>query len=414
MKLTKTELSWILYDVANSAFILIVTATIPVYFRSIAEAEGVSVGHVTALFSGATTVAVLSLALISPILGAIADYQGMKKKLFVLFLSLGLLGGLSLAVVTQWQAFLILFILSRIGYSACNVFYDSMLVDVSSDERMDMLSSHGYAWGYIGSTIPFIVGIALILTTPFGLTIQLATQISFVITILWWAGFTVPLLKNVKQTYSIPRQPKIISSSFKRVGITLRKIVKDKKLFFFILGYFAYINGVYTIMSQATNFGGEVGIDQNLMIVALLVTQFVAFPFAILAGVLAKKIGPLTMIKIYMVIYIFVTILGFNLSTATEFWILAIIVGMAQGGIQALSRSYFGRLVPKTESNEYFGFFDIFGKFSDAIGPLFITVSALITGTGRYGILGLIILFITGFIMISIVDKLNKEELKKV
>jgi UMF1 family MFS transporter len=409
MKFNKSELSWILYDVANSAFILIVTATIPVYFRALAESAGVETASVTALFSTATTIAVLSLALISPVLGAIADYHGMKKKLFVGFLIMGLAGASSLAVVTQWQAFLILFILARIGYSACNVFYDSMLIDVTTDEKMDSLSSHGYAWGYIGSTVPFIIGIALILTTPFGLTAGRATQISFIITALWWALLTLPLLKNVKQTYSLPAQPKVVSSSFKRVGATFKKIADNKPLFYFIIGYFLYINGVYTIMSQATNFGGEVGIDQTQMIVALLVTQFVAFPFAILAGKLATKFGPLKLIKVYMLIYTLVTILGYNLSSATEFWMLAIIVGMAQGGIQSLSRSYFGRLIPKEESNEYFGFFDIFGKFSDGIGPLFLTAAVLLTGSARLGILGLILFFVLGFIFINKVDKLTSK-----
>jgi MFS transporter, UMF1 family len=407
MKFNKSELSWILYDVANSAFILIVTATIPVYFRALAESAGVETSSVTALFSTATTVAVLTLAVLSPVLGAIADYHGMKKKLFVGFLLMGLSGAASLAVVTQWQAFLVLFIIARIGYSACNVFYDSMLIDVSTDEKIDSLSSHGYAWGYIGSTVPFIIGIALILTTPFGLSAGQATQISFIITALWWGLFTIPLLKNVKQTYSLPKQPKVISSSFKRVGITFKKITENKPLFYFIIGYFLYINGVYTIMSQATNFGGEVGIDQTQMIIALLVTQFVAFPFAILAGKLASKFGALKLIKFYMLVYTLVTILGYNLSTALEFWMLAIIVGMAQGGIQALSRSYFGKLIPKEESNEYFGFFDIFGKFSDGIGPLFLTAAVLLTGSARLGILGLIIFFVLGFIFINKVDKLT-------
>lgn len=407
MKFTRPEKSWILYDVANSAFILIVTSTIPIYFRSIASTSGVDGSVVSAWFSGATSVAVLTLALISPILGAIADYRGMKKKMFVFFLLMGLLGALSLAITTQWIAFIFLFVLARIGYSACNVFYDSMLIDVASDERMDSISTHGYAWGYIGSTIPFIVGIILIFTLPFGIDIAMATRISFVITALWWGVFTIPLLKDVKQVYALEPQPKIVSSSFKRVGATLKKIRKDKKLFYFILGYFAYINGVYTIMSQATNFGGEVGIDSNLMIVALLATQFVAFPFAIIAGKLSNKYGALKLIKFYMLVYTFVTIFGYQLSQAWEFWLLAIVVGMAQGGIQALSRSYFGKLVPKNESNEYFGFFDIFGKFSDAIGPIFITISALTFGTSRPGILALIILFILGYFLIDKVDKLN-------
>lgn len=407
MKFNRAELSWILYDVANSAFILIVTATIPVYFRAIAEGAGVDGTSVTALFSTATTVAVLLLAFISPVLGAIADYKGMKKKLFVGFLLVGLAGAASLAVVETWQAFLILFVIARVGYSACNVFYDSMLIDVTTDEKFDSLSAHGYAWGYIGSTVPFIIGIALILTTPFGLTVGRATQISFLITAAWWALFTLPLLRDVKQTYSLPPQPKVIRSSFKRVGQTFKKIYENKIMFYFIVGYFLYINGVYTIMSQATNFGGEVGIDTNQMIIALLVTQFVAFPFAILAGRLSNRYGPLKLIKFYMLVYTAVTILGYNLSTALEFWALAIIVGMAQGGIQSLSRSYFGRLVPKEESNEYFGFYDIFGKFSDGIGPLFLTAAVIITGSARPGILGLIIFFILGFYFINKVEKLS-------
>lgn len=407
MKFTKPEKSWILYDVANSAFILIVTATIPIYFRSIASEAGVADSVVTAWFSGATSTAVLTLAVMAPVLGAIADYRGMKKKLFGMFLVIGLLGGLSLAITTQWQAFLFMFVLARIGYSACNVFYDSMLVDVATDERMDVISSSGYAWGYIGSTIPFIVGLALILLTPFNLDVAMATRISFIITVIWWGVLSIPLFKDVKQVYALDRQPQIVKSSFKRVFATLKKIYKDKPLFYYILGYFMYINGVYTIMSQATNFGGEIGIDQNLMIVALLATQFVAFPFAILAGRLAKKYGPLKLIKFYMLVYIFVAIFGFQLSQAWEFWVLAIVVGMAQGGIQALSRSYYGRLVPKHESNEYFGFFDIFGKFSDAIGPAFITVSAILFQSARPGILALVVLFIGGYIMINKVDKLT-------
>lgn len=409
MKFNKSELSWILYDVANSAFILIVTATIPLYFRSLATSAGVETANITALFSTATTIAVLSLAFMSPVLGAIADYRGMKKKLFTGFLIMGLAGAASLAVVVEWQAFLILFILTRIGYSACNVFYDSMLIDVATDDRLDIMSSNGFAWGYIGSTIPFIIGIALILTTPFGLTTAQATQISFIITVIWWGSFTIPLLKNVKQTYGLPPQKKVVSSAFKRVGVTFRKIVKNKPLFYFIIGYFLYINGVFTIMSQATNFGGEVGIDQTQMIIALLVTQFVAFPFAILAGKLGTKYGPLKLIKVYMVVYTIVTIIGFNLSSAFEFWLLAIIVGMAQGGVQALSRSYFGRIIPKEESNEYFGFFDIFGKFSDGIGPIFLTVAVLLTGSARPGILGLIIFFVLGFYFINKVDKLTSK-----
>ena len=408
MKLTKEEKSWILYDVANSAFILIITATIPVYFRALAENAGVSSTNATALWGVATSVSVLALALLSPILGAIADYKGMKKKMFVFFLAMGILGCLSFTVTQDWQAFLFLFIIARLGYSACNVFYDSMLVDVTTDERMDVVSSYGYAFGYIGSCVPFIIGIALILLKPFGMTGYLPTQISFLITILWWGLLTIPMLKNVKQTYYMEPQPHIVAESFKRIIITLGKIRQDKKLLYYIIGYFCYIDGVYTIISMATTYGGEVGIDQTQMILALLLTQFVAFPCAILAGILAKKYGSLTMIKVYIGIYMFCCVFGYQLDRAWEFWVLAVIIGTAQGGIQSLSRSYYGKLVPKEQSNEYFGFFDIFGKFADFFGPLILSACAILFGSSKYGVLTLIVLFIIGFWMILKVEKLSK------
>ena len=302
MKLNKTELSWILYDVANSAFILIVTATIPIYFRSLASNAGVADHTISAWFGGATSTAVIILAFLSPILGAIADYKGMKKKMFLGFLAVGILGALTMTIMQDWLAFLFLFVLARIGYSACNIFYDSMLVDVAEDERMDMLSSMGYAFGYIGSTIPFIIGIVIIFTKPFGISTTMATQISFVITVIWWALLSIPLLKNVKQKYYLPPINNVVKTSFARVFKTLAKIRQDKRMFYFIVGYFFYIDGVYTIISMATTYGGEVGIDSTLMIVALLLTQIIAFPFAILAGMLAKKYGPIRLIKIYILI----------------------------------------------------------------------------------------------------------------
>ncbi|OGS54552.1 MAG: MFS transporter, partial [Firmicutes bacterium GWF2_51_9] len=397
MKLTKAERSWVLYDVANSAFILIITATIPIYFRGLAEAQGVTSQQVTSYWGYATSISVLALALIAPILGAIADYKGMKKRLFVASLTVGILGGLTFTAVNQWLAFLILFIIARLGYSACNVFYDSMLVDVSSDERMDMISSFGYAFGYIGSTIPFIVGIVLILNAEaIGITTVLATQISFLITFLWWALLSLPMLKNVKQKFYLEPKPHIVTDSFKRILITLGKIRQNKRMLYYIIAYFCYIDGVYTIISMATTYGGEVGIGQTEMILALLLTQFVAFPFAILAGMLAKKFGAIKLIKVYILIYMFACVFGYQLDQAWEFWFLAIVIGLAQGGIQSLSRSYYGKLVPKEESSEYFGFFDIFGKFADFLGPIILALAAQFLNSSKYGVLFLIVLFIIG------------------
>lgn len=406
--LTKAEKSWILYDVANSAFIMIVTATIPIYFRGLAESAGVSSTAASSLWGSATSISILVLAVLSPILGAIADYENMKKKIFTVFFVLAIGGGFLFTFAPGWLSFLVFFIIARIGYAACNIFYDAMLVDVTTDERMDKLSTFGYAFGYIGSCIPFVAGLLLILNCDsIGISMTAATRISFIITMAWWVIMAIPLYKNVHQRYSIPRQEHVISHTFRRLGNTFKKLSKDKRMLFFIIGYFCYIDGVYTIISMATTYGGEVGIDSNSMVLALLLTQFVAFPCSIWSGTLAKKFGSMRMIKIFILMYMGICVFGYGLDTEAEFWILAIAVGICQGGIQALSRSYYGKLIPKDEASEYFGFFDVFGKFADFFGPLIIAACAYFLNDSKYGVLSLIILFIAGFILISLSEKQN-------
>ena len=404
--LTKAEKSWILYDVANSAFIMIVTATIPIYFRSLAEGAGVSSTAASSLWGSATSISILILAVLSPILGAIADYENMKKKIFTVFFVLAIGGGLLFTFAPGWISFLVFFILARIGYAACNIFYDAMLVDVTTDERMDKISTFGYAFGYVGSCIPFVAGLLLILNCgSIGISMTAATRSSFIITMVWWVIMAVPLYKNVRQRYSIPRQEHVISHTFRRLGNTFKKLSKDKKMLFFIIGYFCYIDGVYTIISMATTYGGEVGIDSNSMVLALLLTQFVAFPCSILSGTLAKKFGSMRMIKIFILMYMGICVFGYSLDTEAEFWILAVAVGICQGGIQALSRSYYGKLIPKDESSEYFGFFDVFGKFADFFGPLIIAACAYFLNDSKYGVLSLIVLFAAGFLLITLSEK---------
>ncbi len=406
--LTKAEKSWILYDVANSAFIMIVTATIPIYFRGLAEGAGVSSTAASSLWGSATSISILVLAILSPILGAIADYENMKKKIFTVFFVLAIGGGFLFTFAPGWLSFLVFFIIARIGYAACNIFYDAMLVDVTTDERMDKLSTFGYAFGYIGSCIPFVAGLLLILNCDsIGISMTAATRLSFIITMAWWVIMAIPLYKNVHQRYSIPRQEHVIFHTFRRLGNTFKKLSKDKRMLFFIIGYFCYIDGVYTIISMATTYGGEVGIDSNSMVLALLLTQFVAFPCSIWSGTLAKKFGSMRMIKIFILMYMGICVFGYGLDTEAEFWILAIAVGICQGGIQALSRSYYGKLIPKNEASEYFGFFDVFGKFADFFGPLIIAACAYFLNDSKYGVLSLIILFIAGFILISLSEKQN-------
>ena len=401
-KLSRQETSWILYDVANSAFSMIITTTIPIYFGNLVREAGMEANVASGLWGAVTAAAVLILAVASPILGAFADYQGMKKKLFVGFLAAGILGSIGLSLVSDWLVFLWIFVVARVGYAACNVFYDSMLVDVSPDERMDMVSSLGYAWGYIGSCIPFVIGVVILVVGDFS---NPAFQISFAVTTVWWLVMTVPLLKNVRQTHYLENRKNKISGVFHRLGVTFQKIKKDKRLLFFILGYFCYIDGVYTIISMATTYGKEVGISDTSMIFALLLTQVVAFPCAILSGRLAGKFGPLKVVKVFIVMYMGICLFGYQLDQAWEFWVLAVAVGICQGGIQALSRSYFGKLIPKEESNEYFGFFDIFGKFADFMGPLIMSGCALLLGSSTSGILALIVLFAAGFLLVRASEK---------
>ncbi len=396
-RLTRTEISWILYDVANSAFIMLVSTTIPIYFATLVEEAGMDTTTASGLWGLVTAAAVLILAVLSPILGAVADYKGMKKRLFIGFLVMGLAGAVSLALAPDWLWFLFIFVAARLGYSACNVFYDSMLTDVTTDERMDMVSSHGYAWGYIGSCVPFIIGIMVLFVTGMSAT---GFQISFLITAAWWLLMSVPLLKNVHQAHYLPGRPESVGKIFRQVGATFQKIRKNKRLLCYILGYFCYIDGVYTIISMATTYGNELGIDTVQMILALLLTQFVAFPCAILSGILSKKYGPLKLIKVFILAYIAICLFGYQLDKVWEFWVLAVAVGTCQGGIQALSRSYYGKLIPKEESNEYFGFFDIFGKFADFIGPLIISFCALVLGSSTYGILALVVLFVAGYLLV--------------
>ena len=400
-KMTRAERSWVLYDVGNSAFIMLVSTTIPIYFKELAAAGGIDTVYATGLWATVTAAAVLILALLSPLLGALADYQGMKKKLFAGALVLGLAGFTALALTGSWLAYLIFFVTARLGYSACNVFYDAMLTDVTDDSRMDTISAAGYAWGYIGSCIPFILGILLIFFTPFGLTTAQATRLSFLITGLWWAALAVPLLKNVRQTHFLDDRPDRLTHAFSRLLVTFGKLRQDKRLLYFILAYFCYIDGVYTIISLATSYGAEVGISQTHLILALLVTQFVAFPCALASARLAGRIGAFRVIRISILAYIGVCLFGFQLDQAWEFWTLAIAVGMFQGGIQSLSRSQFGRMIPKEQANEYFGLFDVFGKSADFFGPVIIACSAFLLGDSSYGLLGLIALFVLGYFLLG-------------
>lgn len=414
-KYTKTEKSWMFYDWANSAYsIIITTAVFPIFYKSMATQAGVSLNQSTAYLGYTVAIATFILAMIGPILGTIADYRGLKKKFFFAFFLIGSLSTVSLAFVPEgtWLPLLVIYTITAIGFHGANIFYDAFLVDVTPEEKMDEVSARGFGLGYIGSTIPFIISIAIILLADNGvipLSIGVATKLAFVITGIWWFTFTIPMLKNVVQIHAIEREPRILASSFRRLGDTFKEIKKYRTVFIFLLAYFFYIDGVGTIISMSTAYGTDLGIEATDLLIVLFVTQVVAAPFAILYGRLAKKFSVKTMLYVGIFVYIVVCIYAFFLSTTLDFWILAMLVATSQGGIQALSRSYFAQLVPKEKSNEFFGFYNIFGKFASVMGPLLLGVTATLTGSSAYGVFSLIILFIIGGILLRMVPKPESE-----
>ena len=397
--MNKLEKSWILYDVGNSAFTMIVSTIIPIYFKNIATAGGISPSDSTAYWGYALSISTIIVAILGPILGSIGDLRGYKKLLFLGFLVVGAAGCVGLALPVSWAVFLIIFIIAKTGYSGSLVFYDAMLPDVTTPERADRISSHGYAWGYIGSCVPFVASLLLIMNAEkIGLGAGLATQIAFLITVVWWVLTTIPLLRRYRQIYAVESNGRPIRESMSRLWHTITHIREQKVVFTFLLAFFLYIDGVYTIIDMATSYGKDVGISDNNLLLALLLTQIVAFPCAILFGRFTKKFNTVTMISASIIGYFGIALFAFWLKQAWEFWLLAVCVAVFQGGIQALSRSYFSKIVPKENANEFFGIYDIFGKGAAFFGTIMMSVLTQLTGFSGFGVLGIAVMFVLGFI----------------
>ena len=401
--MTKQEKSWIMYDWANSAYTMTVTSTIfQIYFKGITASAGIAAVDSTIMWANANGFTSLFVAILAPILGTIADYHGFKKRFFLFFLALGVSACALLGIIpeTQWGILLGIYMISAIGFSGSNIFYDAFLVDVTDDNRMDQVSTTGYALGYIGSTIPFIACMAIVMLGSDALGLG-AVKITFVITAVWWLAFSIPLIKDVKQVYGIDKEDNYIAKSFGRLIGTLKNIKTYRNAFIFLIAYFFFIDGVDTIIRMATSYGSDLGIDSNSLLVILLVTQFVAFPSAIIYGKLSVRFGAKKMLFIAIAAYTLICIYAYFMKTTFDFWILAITVGLFQGGIQAISRSYFARLIPKERSNEFFGIYNIFGKFAAIMGPFLMAITMDITKSSRVGVLSLILLFVVGALVLT-------------
>lgn len=399
-KLTKLEKAWVLYDVGNSAFVLLVSTIIPIYFNYLSESAGISSAEYLAYWGYAASIATLAVAVIGPVFGTLADTRDFKKPVFVVSLMVGAIGCLALGLSESWIVFLGIFIIAKIGYSSSLVFYDSMIQDVTTPERLDVVSSQGYAWGYIGSCIPFVASLGIVLGAgSLGISMKTAMMISFLIVAVWWVGTTIPLLRGYKQIYYVEVRGNVISQSFGRLFDTLKDMKNEKRILWFLIAYFFYIDGVYTIIEMATAYGTALGLNTTGLLLALLVTQIVAFPFAIIFGRLSEKYPTERLIMICIGAYFGIAVFALFMRTQIQFWILAVCVGMFQGGVQALSRSHFAKLIPPQKSGEYFGILDICGKGASFIGTALVGLVSQVTGDANKGVGVLTLVFVLGFFL---------------
>lgn len=407
-KLTKLEFKWICYDMGNSAFILLVATILPIYFNYLSSSQGVAEHNYLSYWSYAASLSTLIVALAGPILGTLADYKDHKKKIF---LTCAMLGALALAcfwIPSSWLAFLVLFIAAKVAYSLSLIVYDSMLTDITTEERMDAVSSKGYAWGYIASVVPFIISLIFVLMyDKIGMTLKTAMMIAFILNAVWWIASTLPLVKSYKQKYYIEPEAHPALDTFARLKDTLMKAKEQKKVFLFLFAFFFYIDGVYTIIDMATAYGTSLGLNTTGLLLALLLTQIVAFPASLTFAVLSKTKDTASLIKVAIIAYFLIALFAVQLDKQWEFWILAVAVGCFQGGIQALSRSYFAKIIPENASGEYFGLFDICGKGASFLGTMLIGVVTQITGKQNIGVAALSIMFVIGYLIFNKVSKMD-------
>ena len=397
---TKQEISWMMYDWANSAHSVIVVTLLPIFFDSVASCTADSVSSMST-WGYATSIAMAIVALAAPFLGVFGDIRGMRKRLFALFMGVGVVA-VALLSFTPLMDFtsstaaagrvagliLVLYIVSVIGFDASAIYYDAFLTDITTEDRMDRVSTMGYGLGYIGgSTIPLVIFLVMNLV---GIPMLTCLAVIFAVTAVWWLGFSLPLLKNCRQTSGKPYEKGDVGRSIRGVGATIREIIANKPMLVYILAYFFYIDGVHTVISMATTYGTNLGLDSTGMLLALLLVQVLGLPFCLLYIRLSARFGARTMVGVGVCVYMFICVFAFFMRSLWQFWLLAVLCATSQGGIQALSRSMFGKLLPdKDRSGEFFGFFDIFGKFSSIMGPALVGFVSAVVADGMLRAQGL-------------------------
>lgn len=420
--LSRPELrAWAMYDWANSAVMTtVIAAVFPPYFRSVAAA-GLSEGVALSRFGTATSIAVLFIGVLSPILGAIADFAASKKRLLGTFMGIGAAAAAGLFFIQQgdWRLAIGLFMAVNIGIAGSIVFYDALLPHIAKQSEWDRVSTAGFGLGYLGGGILLALNLAWILSpATFGLpsdddlapgAATLPVRLALLSAAVWWVVFSIPLFRRVSEP---PRRLEAdettaenpVRAAFVRLGETFRQLRGYKYAFLMLLAVLIYSDGIVTIIRMATIYGSEIGIGREALIAAILITQIVGVPFAFLFGALADKISAKAAILVGLGVYMGITIVGYFMTTATHFLLLAALVGVVQGGTQALSRSLFARLIPRHKSGEFFGFFGVMNRFAGSIGTLAMSLITAMTGTPRYGILAIILFFIAGALILTRVD----------
>ena len=411
-KYKKDAISWALYDWANSAFATTVMAGFfPIFYKSY-WASDLSNLESTAMVGYANSLSGLIVVLLAPILGAYADIGTKRKKLLLLFASLGILCTASFYFIPQgeWMLAALLYAIAAVGFSGGNVFYDSLIVSVSDNENRNRVSALGYSLGYLGGGLLFLINVIMFLNPQlFGIESQSnAVLLSFFMVAVWWAFFSVPLLRNVKEQDSERKNPRFfqaLKQSFNEVYQTLSEVRKYKNVAIFLLAYWFYMDGIDTIVRMATAYGTDIGLEASSMITALILTQFVGFPSTLIFGYFADRLGFKKILTIGILIYILISIFASRITTAAEFYAMAIVVGLVMGGVQAVSRAYFSSIIPKDKEAQFFGFYNLVGKSAVVAGPALLAWISMIFNTPRAGILGLLVLFIPGLILLWMIPK---------